>query len=217
MNVCYYKGNRVYFRPIEPGDEPLLRQWFNDPRNWRYLNRYLPINELREREFIEKLYTSPADVICGVALCESHQLVGVVGLHRIDVSARCAILGITLGPEEIKDKGLGTETMRLMLRYAFRELNLNRVELTVMSSNARAIHVYEKIGFVWEGRSRQAFWRDGRYHDELHYSVLREEYDRVSEGVGKCVSEGDRQFAGLCVHDSRTPAILCRDDALLSV
>jgi RimJ/RimL family protein N-acetyltransferase len=66
--------------------------------------------------------------------------------------------------------------MKVILRYAFRELNLRRVALDTFEYNPRAIRSYEKIGFVHEGRAREYLWRDGRRWDLIFMGILREEW-----------------------------------------
>jgi RimJ/RimL family protein N-acetyltransferase len=73
-------------------------------------------------------------------------------------------------------EGYGSEAMRLTLNYAFNELNLHRVGLDVLDYNARALHVYEKLGFVHEGAKRQFGRRDGRRYDLVLMGMLRDEW-----------------------------------------
>ena len=65
-----------------------------------------------------------------------------------------------------------------MLKHAFENLNLNRVELTVLSDNEVAKHLYEKCGFIYEGRKRKSIYKRGKFVDILIYSILREEFER---------------------------------------
>jgi len=66
--------------------------------------------------------------------------------------------------------------MNLILRFAFCELNLHRVNLNVFEYNPRAIHCYEKVGFKHEGRLRQCLNRDGRRWDLVYMGILRGEW-----------------------------------------
>ncbi|MCH7812555.1 MAG: GNAT family N-acetyltransferase, partial [Planctomycetes bacterium] len=177
----YYDGDRIYLRPVELADEPLLRRWFNDPENWRTLQRFGPINEQREREFIEELYKSPDDLSLGIVVQEGDVLVGVTGLHGLGGPNRSATFGIALGEREYQGRGFGTEATRLMVRYGFEELNLNRIGLTVFAGNERGIRTYRRSGFVREGCLRQTLYRNGRYQDELCYSILRSEWERSGD------------------------------------
>lgn len=64
-----------------------------------------------------------------------------------------------------------------MLRHAFSDLGLNRVELTVLESNSRARSIYEKEGFTLEGTLRAAAWKNGRHEDMHVMSILRDEWN----------------------------------------
>ncbi|MCL4252318.1 MAG: GNAT family N-acetyltransferase, partial [Anaerolineae bacterium] len=66
--------------------------------------------------------------------------------------------------------------MNVLLRFAFMDLNLHRLELNVFSYNARAIRSYEKIGFMREGVLRETLYRDGVYHDIHVMGILRREW-----------------------------------------
>jgi RimJ/RimL family protein N-acetyltransferase len=176
MAVKYYEGERIYFRPFELSDETLLRKWVNDPRNWRTLARSSPVNELREREFIEKLYTAGDEVALGVVVREDDRLIGAAALRGIGLPNRSASFGILIGDVEFQSQGYGTEATELMLKLGFEEYNLNRIELDVFSSNPGGIRAYEKAGFVLEGRLREAHFKGGHYVDVLKYSVLRWEW-----------------------------------------
>ena len=184
MNIRYYEGRRIYLRPIELSDEPKLRQWYNDPGNWSTLARLVPMNELRETEYIRQLYKSPTDIALGIVARDDNRMIGSAGLHGISRPNRSATFGIIIGEREEQSKGYGTEATRIMLRYAFEELNLNRVSLTVYADNRRAIRAYRRAGFVPEGRARSAFYRNGRYHDELLFGILRSEWTRQDEQDG---------------------------------
>jgi len=88
-----------------------------------------------------------------------------------------AWLGIGIGMREYWDRGLGSEALALALRYAFHEMNLHRLTLTVLAYNTRAIHLYEKLGFRHEGTFREFGLRDGKRYDMLLYGLLRREWE----------------------------------------
>jgi RimJ/RimL family protein N-acetyltransferase len=103
-------------------------------------------------------------------------LIGDVGLDGVRWNHGDAFVGIGIGNREYWGKGYGTDAMRLILRYAFGELNLQRVSLNVFEYNPRAIRSYEKLGFIHEGRSRGVLRRDGRRYDLVYMGILREEW-----------------------------------------
>lgn len=66
--------------------------------------------------------------------------------------------------------------MRLMVRYGFLELNLNRITLDVFEYNPRAIQCYLKAGFKEEGRERQWLYRAGKRWDLVYMGILKDEW-----------------------------------------
>lgn len=108
---------------------------------------------------------------------EGNQLIGSIGLYAIEWNNGHGWLGIGLGERDYWGKGYGTDAIRVMLRYAFRELNLHRISLDVFEYNSRAIKSYEKAGFKVEGRKRKIVQRDGRRYDVICMGILRGEWE----------------------------------------
>jgi RimJ/RimL family protein N-acetyltransferase len=98
-----------------------------------------------------------------------------VVLHRIQSRDRQAGFGILIGEKAEWSRGYGTEATRLIVRYAFDVLNLNRVWLHVLEDNQRGQRAYENVGFKVEGVLRQAGFREGRYMDMITMGILRGE------------------------------------------
>jgi RimJ/RimL family protein N-acetyltransferase len=107
---------------------------------------------------------------------DDDQLLGDIDLSVYNWSARDAFVGLGIGEREFWGRGYGTDVMRVLLRYAFTEVNLHRVTLTVFEYNPRAIRSYEKAGFRHEGRMRGALNKEGRRWDILVMGILREEW-----------------------------------------
>jgi RimJ/RimL family protein N-acetyltransferase len=102
--------------------------------------------------------------------------VGFAGLFSINWVVRSAEFRILIGMPEVWNGGLGTAATRLLVRYAFLRLNLNKVWLGVNAGNLAAQRCYEKAGFVREGVLRSEMYCDGAYHDVVRMSVLRGEF-----------------------------------------
>ena len=98
-------------------------------------------------------------------------LVGLVQLVNINRIYSNAELRIRLDPTQL-GKGYGTAATRLLCEHAFRDLNLHRVYLHVLASNARAVRCYEKVGFQVEGRLREHSFVDGKYQDFMVLGLL---------------------------------------------
>ena len=186
MKTAFYQGDLIYLRPLELPDAARVVTWLNDPDNWKTLAIARPVNRLREKEFIEGLYRSDTGTVLGIVINKGDRLIGTCGLHSISPVHRTAEFGIVIGDRRYQGLGFGTTATRLMLKYGFEELNLNRIELAVCADNERGIRAYRKAGFVLEGRARQALHRQGRYHDLLRFAVLRDEWNEAARpGLGE--------------------------------
>lgn len=176
-----FTGKLVRLAGVDPEEtSKSFAQWNRDSEYMRLLASEPPrlhspksIKEWVEKE-IEK--GPDANFWFTVRALEDDRLLGDVGLTVINWGSREAFVGIGIGAREFWGKGYGTEAMQLTLRYAFTELNLRRVSLSVFEFNPRAIRSYQKAGFRLEGRQRQAIQREGRRWDILYMSILQEEW-----------------------------------------
>ena len=75
-----------------------------------------------------------------------------------------------------RGKGIGSEASKLILDFAFKRLNLNKVYLQTSERFEGAINMYKKIGFIKDGILRQHYYSNGRYEDKIIFSILKEEY-----------------------------------------
>jgi len=102
--------------------------------------------------------------------------IGSVGLCEFNYGASAAWVGIGIGDSDYWGKGYGTDAMKIILRYAFEELNLHRVNLTVFDYNKRAIRSYEKCGFKYEGVQREFNYKDDQRWDLINMGILQSEW-----------------------------------------
>jgi RimJ/RimL family protein N-acetyltransferase len=101
--------------------------------------------------------------------------VGSVSLFDVDDLARTAEVGIAL-LDSARGKGIGTEAIAQIVKFAFVRCNLRRVHLQAIASNSAALRAYEKAGFVIEGRQREHAWVRGHYEDIVVMGLLRSEW-----------------------------------------
>ena len=137
----------------------------------------MPRTEQQMKDWLEKEQkNSQRNFLFGIRLIESNNLIGIIELDGVRWTHRAGHLGIAIGKPEHRNKGWGAEATRLLLDFAFDELSLHRVELTVFSYNEPAIHLYEKLGFTKDGAHREHLQRGGQRYDMLVYSMLDREW-----------------------------------------
>ncbi len=149
-------------------------RWYQDPEVAR-LTRYQD-GPMRAEE-IERFFTmrslGPDSLAMGIHVRETNRLIGSCAFSQLDGDNGSALFHITIGERDAWGHGYGSEATRLMVDHAFESLGLHRVALSVFAFNERAIRAYLRVGFVIEGRAREAIWRDGRWWDELAHERPR--------------------------------------------
>ena len=181
MNNALLTGDLVRLAAVDPQTMAgALSRWGRDSEYWRLLaadparlHSVKATREWLEKEMDNQLFPF---YMFSIRTLEDDSLIGEIGLDGILWSHRETFVGISLGERQKWGKGYGTDAMRILLRYAFTELNLQRVSLTVFEYNPRAIRSYEKAGFKVEGRVRQFLNRDGQRWDMIFMGVLRDEW-----------------------------------------
>lgn len=184
-------GKRVTLREFRAEDISGIRAWVTDnavirslsgtflrPQTWEMTEQYL-------RNLLEG---NAGGVNFVIAQRDSLKYLGQINLMMVDTTARKAELAIVLLPEH-QGCGYAREALALLLKYAFDEMNLNRVYLKVYEDNVRAIALYERMGFTREGRLRQEMYREGRYWDIVLMGLLRPDY-YGKRGFDACEADG---------------------------
>ncbi|WP_283809253.1 GNAT family N-acetyltransferase [Nitrobacter winogradskyi] len=101
---------------------------------------------------------------------------GEARLDRVDMHDRRASFAIGIFWPDLLGEGLGSKATRLVLGFAFDQLKLHRVSLRVIAYNERPIRCYQKCGFKIEGSEREAWFVNGRWHDDIIMGLLESEY-----------------------------------------
>jgi len=173
-----FESARISFRKMTLEDIPIYHSWRND---LEVMRTTLPVLDLHSYESTADFVTqvilgSPTSKSYLILEKETQKPIGITSLIHIDPKNRNAECIIDIGEKTNWGKGFGREALKLLLDYAFLEMNLHRVSLRVFSFNEKAISLYEKMGFKHEGRSRQAIFREGKWHDIIHMGILQEEW-----------------------------------------
>ncbi len=171
------KLKKIFLESLKECDIPVLFKWIND-RDLRLFNSYYyPVSEEQHKNWFENIKNKNDLVIFAIRLSRDNKLIGTCQLHTLNWIHRSAELQIRIGEKQYQNSGFGSDALKLLLKFAFHDLNLKRVSLHVFSTNLRAIHFYEKNRFVIEGTLRKSAYVDGTYVDTIIMSILDEEYE----------------------------------------
>ncbi len=165
-------------------------RWYQDAdvaRLTRYQDGPMRPDEI-ERFFMMRAL-GPDSLAMGIHIRATDRLIGSCAFSQLDGDNGSALFHITIGEHDAWGHGYGGEATSLMVDHALGSLGLHRVALSVFAFNERAVRAYLRVGFVIEGRSREAIWRDGRWWDEIHMSVLEPEW-RSARWRARASAEG---------------------------
>lgn len=174
----YFKkivGDRIYLSPRGSEDAEKFTEWMNDFDVTDYTARSEQVITLEEeRKYLEE--NSNKQIVFSIITLDGDKLIGTVSLENMKTTHRSAILGIFIGDKEYREKGYGTEAVKLILDYGFNYINLHSIKLEVLDCNARAIKCYKKCGFKEVGKSREDRFINGKWHGTISMDILENEF-----------------------------------------
>lgn len=169
------KESILSIRPLEKEDlrfvhkldnnAMIMRYWFEEP-----YESFLELSDLYDKHIHDK--TERRFIL---ETKEGKEEVGLVELVEIDYAHRRAEFQIIIAPAH-QGKGYASIATRLAMDYAFSVLNLYKLYLIVDEENAKAIHIYNKLGFTTEGILQHEFFSQGSYHNAVRMCVFQPQY-----------------------------------------
>lgn len=179
MNVKQLlKGENIRLTAFFDDDVKLLKNWYSDSEFLRYYDYSpaFPKSESQLTDMITEIRSSNDKYIFSIRAIEENKLIGICGFENILWNNGTSTVYIGIGDKEYRGQGLAEEALKLILDFGFMELNLHKIQLSVISYNIAAISLYEKSGFIKEGTSREFVCRDNKRYDLYYYGILRREW-----------------------------------------
>ncbi|HHT72528.1 MAG TPA: GNAT family N-acetyltransferase [Firmicutes bacterium] len=149
------RGEKVSLRPIQSHDLPQIILWGSDEEISRLADGDYPQSIAEGEEWLRDIAGDRYRKYFGIIF--ENQLIGDIELDHIAWRSGDAELRIRIGRKDLWNRGLGTDAVETMLKYAFLRLNLRRVYLRVYAHNRRALRCYSKSGFCKEGKLASPF------------------------------------------------------------
>lgn len=142
------------------------------------LGEWLPFVEFTdgEQDIINFITRNNEKKDLSFCVMYDNQFAGLCGLKDVDMGNLKAEIGYWISPE-FQNKGLATSASKALIKYAFDELALNRIQICVGTKNAKSIRVVEKLKFKFEGIERDGELLTNGFHDVNVYSLLKKEYE----------------------------------------
>ena len=179
------EGKNIYLRIMELEDMDCYREMINTPEiadkvvGWGF-----PVSKEAQIEWYKRAINDDRNKRFTIILKKNMEPVGMVTLSGIDWHNRSATHGIKLHPSCLKGKGTGTDAVMTLMKYAFEEVNLNRLDGSWMEDNIPSEKLYLKCGWVVEGIKKNAIFRNGEYHNLKITGIQKDAYYAVKEKLG---------------------------------
>jgi RimJ/RimL family protein N-acetyltransferase len=175
MNI---KGKTLTLRAIEEQDIPMLHKWANDPATQDGIGE---LHFPSSIDFHLNWFSNLKSDLLNHRFIVDVPNVGAIGLSsivNIDWRNRHAWHGLVLGDSNHRGKGYGIDAIMATMRYAFEELNLERLDGSMIEYNYQSISTYcgRKIGWKEEGRKKNYFYRKNKYWDQVIVGITKEDY-----------------------------------------
>lgn len=170
MNI---KGSTVTLRAVEARDMDILKELINDADTEYMLGGWsFPVSDEAQHAWFSAL-TPRADEL-RTMIDVRGRTAGTAILSDIDYKNGSAQLHIKLRADDFRQKGYGTDAVKALVGYAFKELRLHSVYAAVSDINMPSKKLFEKCGFEKEGVLRQRLYKRGEYIDIIMYSVIND-------------------------------------------
>lgn len=200
-------GKLVLMREVQADDLQQVWEWENDPDMGLYLNadpgKRMSMDEVRRR--FQQYRTDPTSGL--FIICTFDKLsIGMLGFDRLYKDIGTCRLFIGIGPHDYRGRGYGTDAMRLVLKYFFRDMGVRKVQLSVYDFNTRAIASYRKCGFDVESVRRNIAYVNGGWCDSIEMAVALERYEELEPEWEADWAKAGREREALEPSASSSPA-----------
>jgi RimJ/RimL family protein N-acetyltransferase len=171
----FLEGEKIYLNPIQNSDIQTMMKFMNN-ESIRILarSRRDAMNEANTKSMIEEMQKKDEGFI--IIKKSDNEKIGYALLMDRDEYNREAMLGISIEDSQNRGKGFGVESIRLLLKHGFINLNLESMYLGVYEYNESAIRVYEKVGFKYVGKRRNAKIIGNKKYNEIIMDMISDEY-----------------------------------------
>lgn len=175
----YYKkliGKNIYLSPMAIDSEiKIITQWFNEDEEIANNNGFIQSVITEEKAQTMLMTWAEGDCSLSIIKVDNDEFIGHISLFNPKKYELGATMGIYINKQN-RHQGYGSEAIKLMLDYAFNELNYHFIRVEVFAYNQDAVKTYEKCGFKHVGKWRHGRYHQGKYHDVLLMDKLKEEH-----------------------------------------
>jgi len=174
MNI---HGEKIMLRAVERSDLPLFQQWTNDPEIQANLGSWhFPLSQVALEGWFDAFRHDGLDQRFVIETAEQGAI-GTTNLTSINWKDRNAFTGMLIGDKALRRRGYGVDVVTALMKYAFEELGLERLDTTIIEYNKASLGLYlGRCGWVEEGRKSRVFFRKNKFWSNVILGITRDQY-----------------------------------------
>lgn len=174
-------GKKTLLRAIEESDLEFLRDMINDPEVEKMVEgTSFPVSKQDQFKWYESLKNSENNLRC-IIENGNEEAVGYISLSNIDWKNRTSFLGFKISSKQ-RRQGYAKDSISTLIKYAFEELNLNRIESTIIEYNKPSLNLLtKKLDWMIEGNIRKSVFKNNKYNNQYLVSILKSDYMKPSK------------------------------------
>ncbi|MBB6697410.1 GNAT family N-acetyltransferase [Clostridium algidicarnis] len=165
-----YYGEKICLRAYKQEDIQIATSFVNDKELKKFLVTDIPfpMSLWEEDEWIKSQKSNKnGEYNFAIEDIKTKMYIGGCGIQNVNWLTRVALVGIMIGDKDYLGKGYGTDAMKVLMNFIFKDMNIHKIRLSTFSFNIRAQKSYEKCGFKVEGILKDEVFKDGKYYDEI--------------------------------------------------
>lgn len=180
------KNGCATLRAVEEKDFELLFYFINAPEI-EYMTEgfHLPISSAEQKEWMKNYHNTKEDIRLMIEL-NNEKTIGMIMLNDIDyINGTASISYKISAPPQDRIKGDIRDAIEGMLNFAFNDLRLNCVISGILDYNVFSLKLVRKMNFTQEGILRKRVYKNGEYHDQIMFSILKSEFEEYKSKKGR--------------------------------
>ncbi|ASV31950.1 GNAT family N-acetyltransferase [Maribacter cobaltidurans] len=168
------QGNKVKLRALEKEDLDLLFELENNPSVWEISGTITPYSRDVLKLYLDNAHRDIYDVKqLRLVICTlNNESLGLIDLFDFDPKNKRAGIGVLINDKGDRNKGIGTESLEILCKYAFKTLQLKQLYANILEENERSIHLFKKLGFELVGTKKNWIFSEGVFKNELLFQKI---------------------------------------------
>lgn len=173
------RGKKIYLRPLENSDIDFMLTLVNDQElaYWEGRNEFLVSEDQQKKWFESFKDTGHRFIVCDK---ETNERLGYFSFKFTNKISNNGLVAIKL-VQESRGKKIGTDTLKTAMSFLFNKINVRRLHTHIIDFNTASQKLFEKCFWTQEGVERKSIYMNSAYHDNILFSILKDEYIEKEE------------------------------------